>query len=88
MEDKIVDLLKRLKKVNGVYAKATEEQRGRLLTACEKIIKELVALTGKDYSFFEGLVIGGLVIGGNEFLEGVCGAGIVNDCQAGEVIFG
>jgi len=84
MENKkrIVELLLKLKKVNRVYGVASEGQKRRLFDACEKVVGELVELTGEKREFFEGLIIGG-----EEFLEGVMGKVDLGG-EAGEVIFG
>jgi hypothetical protein len=55
----IRDLLIRLKKVHDIYKVATEEQRGRLLDACQGIFDKLDSLTGLPRTFHETLVIGG-----------------------------
>lgn len=55
---RVAELLLRLKKLNRAYQLATEEQRGRLLSASEGLFKELVA-EGFERSFVETLLICG-----------------------------
>lgn len=54
----ITNLLIRLKKVHDIYKVATEEQRGRLLVACQKLFDGGKAV-GLDRVWMETLVIGG-----------------------------
>ena len=63
MEDKekrtrVAELLLRLKKLNRTYQLCNEEQRGRLLSASEKLLVDLVA-EGYERSFVETLLICG-----------------------------
>jgi hypothetical protein len=60
----ITELLIRLKKVHALYQVANEEQRGKLLEACQKTFDKLDVLTGLPRTFFETLTIGG-----KDFLE-------------------
>lgn len=82
-KEKIVNLLIRLKKVSHVYQIANEEQRGKLLNACQGIFDELDSLTGEPKIFWETLVIGG-----KDFLESLYKADkdIVSGYDA-EIIF-
>lgn len=65
----IVELLIRLKKIHDVYMVANEEQRGRLLDACQGSFDKLDNLTGMPRVFWETLVVGG-----KDFLESLYGA--------------
>jgi len=80
-KEKLKDLLIRLKKVNGVYKKATEDQRGRLLEASEKTIQDLL-----EFGFNRDFLIG-LIIGGKDFLEGLGNVEGLSAPQAAELIF-
>ena len=80
-KEKLKDLLIRLKKVNGVYKKATEEQKGRLLEASEKTIKDLL-----EFGFNRDFLIG-LIIGGKDFLESLGNVKGLDANQSGELIF-
>lgn len=57
-QEKIGNLLLRLKKINKVYLVATEEQRGMLLENSQFILDELVEF-GFDRVFIETLLVGG-----------------------------
>ena len=59
----VVDLLIRLKKLSRCYQLATEEQRGRLLSASQGLFDKLVA-QGFEREFVETLMISG-----KDFLE-------------------
>lgn len=63
IKEKIVTALTKLKKASQVYQKATEEQRGRLINACEPLFVELVNC-GYDRVFVESLLVSG-----KEFLD-------------------
>ncbi len=79
--DKMIKLLIKLKKINGVYAVANEEQRDRLFNACTKIIDELVAFG------FDRVYVETLLIAGKEFLDSLEKSGKLEDMEMGEVIF-
>ncbi|MDD4026987.1 MAG: hypothetical protein PHO75_02245 [Candidatus Shapirobacteria bacterium] len=57
-QEKITNLLLRVKKINQVYKVATEEQRGRLLESSKFIVDQLVDF-GYERVFVETLLIGG-----------------------------
>lgn len=59
----VMELLIRLKKMSRTYQLCDEEQRGRLLVACEGLIKQLVD-AGYPRSFVETLLVSG-----KEFLD-------------------
>lgn len=62
-KSRIAELLIRLKKLNKAYQLATEEQRGRLLSASEGLLSELVRLG------YERVFVETLLICGKEFLD-------------------
>ena len=80
-KERLKDLLIRLKKVNKVFNKATEEQRGKLLEAIEPTIVELLTF-GYKREFLESLVIGG-----EDFLESLGPTPDLNMYQQTELIF-
>lgn len=80
-KERLKDLLIRLKKVNKVFNKATEEQRGKLLEAIEPTIVELLEF-GYKREFLESLVIGG-----EDFLNSLGETPDLNLYQQTELIF-
>jgi hypothetical protein len=79
--ERMKDLLIKLKRVNAVYGKATEEQRGKLLKACGHIFDELENYKYKR-EFLESLVIGG-----EDFLKSLGPTPDLNLYQQTELIF-
>lgn len=62
-KQEVRDLFVSLKRVSDLYEKVNEEQRGRLLVACQKLFDRGEGL-GMDRVWLETLVIGG-----KDFLE-------------------
>ncbi len=80
-KERLKDLLIRLKRVNKVYLKSNEEQRGKLLEALEPTFLSLI----EEYSFKREF-LEGLVIGGKDFLESL-GPVDLDTNQLTELIF-
>lgn len=76
------DLLLSLKKLHDLYGKSSEEQRGRLLAACEKLFTKGEAL-GMDRVWMETLIISG-----KDFIDSLYGEGteVATDYDA-QIIF-
>lgn len=78
--ERLKDLLLKLKRVSGVYPKASEEQKEKLFNACSNIFDELVGY-GYKREFLESLVIGG-----KDFLESLGEVDLTTE-QSAQLIF-
>jgi hypothetical protein len=87
-KNKTVEMLLKLKKINAVYQLATEEQRGRLIDASQKLLSELEAV-GFERSYLETLLVSG-----KDFIDSLMASGEVKKldneyCEASAtLIFG
>ena len=78
---KLTTLLIRLKKINGVYLKCNEEQRGRLIESSKKTIQELM-----EFGYREDFLMSLLVAGG-DFVESLGELESLGTEELTEVIF-
>jgi hypothetical protein len=61
--EEMISFLIRLKKLNQLYSRASEEQKGRLLEASEVVVKKL-----EGFGYGRNFLIG-LIVGGSDFLR-------------------
>lgn len=80
-KEKLKDLLLRLKRVNNVFNKSNELQKGKLLEAIEPTVQELM-----EYGYDRDYLIG-LLIGGKDFLISLGNVEGLDTVQAAELIF-
>ena len=79
-------LFLKLKKINSVYAVASEEQKGKLLAASEKTFIELEEL-GVDKVFSESLVVSGKAFVDSLFDSRVDVISLLDGADYAEIVF-